>query len=204
MHTEPVQTCFSVYNQIFFEDHIQKTEKNAKESHECSTYRQKSDGRNVNKIKQENRRSGYSRLDYWDHGLINYVDTKVKCRHKENWPVKVICGKCFTEFIGWRYSQSCWYYQHSFVTCCPSNLLSGSTLPPYPFHVWISILFTCTQYVGGGGEGFGVLGLRQINTCRKIPLHCTGHFFKMTTFCIVFYESYLFTTETQANRFQDG
>jgi hypothetical protein len=64
MHTEPVQTCFSVYNQIFFEDHIQKTEKNAKESHECSTYRQKSDGRNVNKIKQENRRSGYSRLDY--------------------------------------------------------------------------------------------------------------------------------------------
>ncbi len=34
--------------------------------------------------------------------------------------------------------------------------------------------------------GCGVLGLRRINTCRKVP-------FLMTTFCIAFYESYLST-----------
>ncbi len=30
----------------------------------------------------------------------------------------------------WKYSQSCWYFRPSFVNCCSSNLLSGSTLPP--------------------------------------------------------------------------
>jgi hypothetical protein len=142
---------------------------------------------NVNKIKQENRRSGYSRLEYWDHGLINYVDTKVLCRHKENWPVKVTCGKCFSEFIDWRYSQSCWYFWPSFVTCCPYNLLSSSTLPPSPLYVWISILYTRIQCVGGGVWGSGPQAGKHL-----------------TTFCIVFYESFLSTTETQANIFQDG
>ncbi len=33
----------------------------------------------------------------------------------------------------------------------------------------------------------GFLALRQINTCRKVPLH------QMITFCIAFYESYLST-----------
>jgi hypothetical protein len=31
--------------------------------------------------------------------------------------------------------QSCWYFRPSFVNCCPSNLLSGSTFrpdPPFP------------------------------------------------------------------------
>jgi hypothetical protein len=41
---------------------------------------------------------------------------------------------------------------------------------------------------------YGVLGLRQINTYRKVPLQ--ANFFYMMTFCIVFYESYL-TTEVQ-------
>ncbi len=38
--------------------------------------------------------------------------------------------------------------------------------PPPPFPVWISILNTRIQCVGG----YGVPGLRQINTCRKVPL----------------------------------
>ncbi len=40
-----------------------------------------------------------------------------------------------------------------------------------PFHlfpVWLSILHTRTQCVRGGG--YEVLGLRQINTCRKVPI----------------------------------
>jgi hypothetical protein len=55
----------------------------------------------------------------------------------------------------------------SFVNCCPSNLLSSSTLPPPPFPMWISGLYTRIQCVRGG---YGIIGLRQINTCRKVPL----------------------------------
>ncbi len=31
-----------------------------------------------------------------DHGLINYKDTKVKCCHLKNWPVKRLCGRCLS------------------------------------------------------------------------------------------------------------
>ncbi len=65
-----------------------------------------------------------------DHGLINYRDTKAKCCHLKKLPVKVLCGRCLSEFIGWRYSQSYWYFRPSFVNCCPSKLLFDSTLPP--------------------------------------------------------------------------
>jgi hypothetical protein len=40
------------------------------------------------------------------HGLINYKDTKAKCRHLKNRIVKGLCGRCLTEFIDWRYRQS--------------------------------------------------------------------------------------------------
>jgi hypothetical protein len=61
------------------------------------------------------------------HGLINYKDTKTKCRLY--W--------LLTEFIDWRYSRSCWYFRPSFVNYCVSNLLSASPPlhhpPPLPF-----------------------------------------------------------------------
>ncbi len=64
------------------------------------------------------------------HGLINNIETKAKCRHLE----KLTCkGTLRQVFIGWRYSQSCWYFQPSFVNCRPSNLLSGLIQPPPPF-----------------------------------------------------------------------
>ncbi len=65
-----------------------------------------------------------------------------------------------------------WYFRPSFVNCCPSPLLSGSTFPPAPFPVWISILYVqCTTYtVRKGGGGYGFPGLRQKNTCRKVSL----------------------------------
>jgi hypothetical protein len=59
------------------------------------------------------------------------------------------------DFTDLRYSQLCWYFRSSFVICCPSNLLSGSTVPPPPpFPLWISILYTCIQRARGGGMGF--------------------------------------------------
>jgi hypothetical protein len=63
------------------------------------------------------------------------------------------------------------------VNFCPSNLLSGSTPPPpslceqkYCIHVYCTV---CME----GGE-YGVLGFRQINTCRKVPIwqHGWRHF----------------------------
>ncbi len=73
-------------------------------------------------------------------------------------------------FSGDTVSQSRWYFRPSFVNCCPSNLLSVSPLPPFP--VLISILYTRIWCVRGGGiGGYRVLGLRKINTCRKIPSH---------------------------------
>jgi hypothetical protein len=31
-----------------------------------------------------------------DHGLINYIDTKAKCRLKKNLPVKGLSGRCLS------------------------------------------------------------------------------------------------------------
>ncbi len=112
--------------------------------------------------------------------------------------IKELCGRCSSEFVDCRYSQSCWYFRPSFVNCCPTNLLSGSTLP---LSLCQSTLYTDSVWVGGGG---GVLletifyrslilciwpdseptklldhptlkprnegSLRQINTCCKFPL----------------------------------
>ncbi len=30
----------------------------------------------------------------FQHGLINHIDTKAKCRNLKNWPVKGLCGRC--------------------------------------------------------------------------------------------------------------
>ncbi len=55
------------------------------------------------------------------NGQINYKGTKTKCHFY--WYL--------IEYIEWRHSQLCWYFWPSFVSYCPSNLLSGSP-PPSP------------------------------------------------------------------------
>ena len=53
---------------------------------------------------------------------------------------------------GW----TAWYFRPSFVNCCPSNFLSGSTLSP--LSVWNGILYTTIHVynkVCGGGEVLG-------------------------------------------------
>jgi hypothetical protein len=77
-------------------------------------------------------RNGEAAVYSWLHGLFNYIDTKAKCHHLEKFTCKGTLGRCLSEFIDWRYIQSSWYFRPSFVTCCPSNLLSGSTPPPLP------------------------------------------------------------------------
>ncbi len=79
-----------------------------------------------------------------------------KMCHLKNLPVKGLCGRCLSEFKDWR----CWYFRPSFVNCCPSPLLSGSTLSPiHPFPVWISVhtVKTYTVCKGGRVRGYGPL-----------------------------------------------
>ncbi len=113
----------------------------------------------------------------------NNIDTKAKCRHLKNLPVKRLCGRCLSEFVVWRYSQSYWYFRPSFVNCCPSNILSVSTLPPYPLPcVNKYTVYTYTMCVGGGVWGYGVLGLSQVNTSRNSPF--TSQFFRWRHFAL--------------------
>jgi hypothetical protein len=80
------------------------------------------------------------------HELINYKDTRPKCRLY--W--------CLIEFIDWRYSQSCWYFWPSFVTYCPfCELLPpfSCSLPTSPPSQSQSILYTDSVWLGWGGGG---------------------------------------------------
>ncbi len=56
--------------------------------------------------------------DWGNYGLTNYIDINAKCRHLKNF-VKALCGMCLSEFIDWRYSQSCWYFQLSYCEPLP-------------------------------------------------------------------------------------
>ncbi len=87
-------------------------------------------------------------------------------------PAKGLCGRCLSEFIDWRQSVMLVFLIQLCELCCPSNLLSGSTLPTFPLPCVKTILYTriqCVQFVRGGGVMHVVLSLRQINTCRKVP-----------------------------------
>ncbi len=67
------------------------------------------------------------------HGLINYIDNKAKCFHLKKLTCKGTLRQVFIRVYRMEiYIQTCWYFRPSFVNCCPSNLLSGSTLPPFP------------------------------------------------------------------------
>jgi hypothetical protein len=72
---------------------------------------------------------------------------------KENVRVKGLCDRCLSEFIDWRYSQSCWYF-------CPSlapltfSLVQLSLPSPLPY-VNKYTVYTHTVLKGGGG-GMGI------------------------------------------------
>jgi hypothetical protein len=91
------------------------------------------------------------------HGLINYIDTKAKCCHLKNWPVKGLCG--------WRYSRSFWYFRSSFENCCPSNLLSKFNPPPSS----LCQSTVCTDSVWLDG-GWGCWVLLEAIFCRSLTL----------------------------------
>ncbi len=75
------------------------------------------------------------------HGLCNYTDTKAKCRQAKMLTCIGILRQGFIRVDGLEI-QSVMYigiFDPALWTVgrCPSNLLSGSTLPPSPFPLWI-------------------------------------------------------------------
>jgi hypothetical protein len=100
---------------------------------------------------------------------------------QKNLPVKGTFIRIYRlQFLA--YILSRWYFQSSFVICtttlpcCPSPLLSGSTPPPLPYLVWISILKTsiqCVRGVWGSGP----------QTDKHLPQNpYTGQFFRWRHF----------------------
>jgi hypothetical protein len=102
---------------------------------------------------------------YLDYGLTNYIDTKAKCCHLKISTFKGTLRQlfsCLSEFIDWR--------GDTVILVVPTQLCEVLLLSPFlwfnspPFPVWIVYMYKVCK------RGVGILGLRQINTCRKIPL----------------------------------
>ncbi len=77
----------------------------------------------------------------------------------------------------WRYSQSWLYFRPSFENYCPSNLLSGSSPPPFPKSKY-SIQYSDSAWLEGGGGGGGVLScigshvsdqIQNVQNCFTTP-----------------------------------
>ncbi len=63
-------------------------------------------------------------------------DTDLPAHHDGEDQGRFFCNSILlSDFIAWRYSPSCWYFRPSFVNCCPSNLLFGSSSPAPSFPV---------------------------------------------------------------------
>ncbi len=87
------------------------------------------------------------------HGLINYIDTKAKCRHLKN----LTCKRTLRQVFIRDYRLELYSIMLVFSThLCelPSPFLSGSTLPPSPPLPCVNRYTVYTRVRGGGGIGF--------------------------------------------------
>ncbi len=84
-----------------------------------------------------------------------YIDIKAKCSHLKKLTCKGTLRQVFIRLYR-QEIQLVLYFQPSFVNCCPSNLLSGSTLPqsPPPSLLKVHILNTHILCRRGGVMGF--------------------------------------------------
>ncbi len=114
--------------------------------------RQERDSRPFNWVRLERLGCKYNRRsELQKHGLVNYIDTKGKCRH-----LKILTcngtslgAGATSEFIDWWYSQWCWYFRRSFVNCCPSTFSLVQLSPP-PCVSKYTVLYTYSVCRGGG------------------------------------------------------
>ncbi len=84
------------------------------------------------------------------HKLINYMDTKAKCRHLKKMNCKGTLRQVFIKIYRLEIHSVMLVFRPSFVNCCPSNILSGSTLRPPPPLPCQSKVYTDIVWLGGG------------------------------------------------------
>ncbi len=150
--------------------------------------------------------------EYPYHGQINFKDTRAKCCHLKNWPVKGLCGRCLSVWgslpprflFGW--------FSNFVVTESGQiqsvkllqNMVSNRTQhsPPPPSHT-LSV-YTVLRHRGGGGrveperrlqwqqpgrtyqhDWLYLLYLNYDKHLLQSPF--TGKFFWMTTVCFGVY-----------------
>ncbi len=102
------------------------------------------------------------------HGLINYIDTKAKCRHLKNLTGKGTLRQVSIRVYRLEMQSVLLVFSIQLCELLPlySNLHSGSPLSPFLVWFWtLYVYYTRIQRVRGG---YGVLYLRQINTCRNV------------------------------------
>jgi hypothetical protein len=119
-------------------------------------------------------RSSTGLIKYWQkyyhkclhHGIIYYTDTKAKCRHLKKLTCKGILRQVFIRVYRLELQLFMLLFSTQLCKLLPFSPSPWFNSPPFP--VWISTLYTCIQCVRR--RGYGVLGLRQINICRKVSL----------------------------------
>ncbi len=72
------------------------------------------------------------------------------CRHLKKFFCKGTLRQVFIRVYGLETQSVCWYFRPSFVNCCSSPLLSGSTIPPPPLPC-VNKYIVCK----GGGDVWG-------------------------------------------------
>jgi hypothetical protein len=111
------------------------------------------------------------------HRLPSPATSFHKCiepKYMDQISIKTPNPKCrlywrFIDFIDWRYSHSCWYFRPLLWTSAPLSFWLVH-LPPSPLPCVNKNRGTCIHTVCNSLTGDGIGGLRQINTCRQVPL----------------------------------
>jgi hypothetical protein len=96
------------------------------------------------------------------HGIIHYIDTKAKCRRLKKLTRKETLRQVFIRDSRLEIQSVIGIFDPVLWTGAPVPSLWFNFPPPPP---------PCVEYAVCKGEGYGgALGLRQINTCRKVFL----------------------------------
>ncbi len=130
-----------------------------------------------NKLKKRGARSARARTR-GQNPLVNYIDTKAKCRHFNKPTCKGTLRQVFNKVYRLEIQSVMLVFSTQvceLLPLFPSHWFTSSPHPPPPPGVNKYSVYTYSVCKGGGG--YGVLGLRQINTCMP-QSSFTSNFFR--------------------------